>query len=375
MKQAVRPGAARLSTGIMFAAFVATGVGLTLPGAMLPLLLVRWSMNDERAGLLFFLFFIGSMCGAVISRGSLDRSIARGGAAAAIGIAGLALASRISAFPAIFIYGMGLGIVMTSISLLQSRLHPDTRAAQMARLNFTWAVGACFGPWIGLHGSALWGVPHVLYAMATFFALIAALTLLFVERAEANTVSASGWWQQTRGVSILLLIMVPLCTGIESAAGGWLSTYAKRSGQTLGDTISAVTWFWAGMLLSRLIQSHSKIARASTRPLLRFSPWLIVAGLALIITQGSGHMLLVAALLLGLGIGPMYPLMLALALRRSEGGNAIFLAAGMGASFLPLLTGMVSQSTGSLRAGLGVPLAGAALMGCVGLFVARTEAA
>jgi fucose permease len=62
----------------------------------------------------------------------------------------------------------------------------------------------------------------------------------------------------------------------------------------------------------------------------------------------------------------MYPLLLALALRRGEGGNAIFVLAGAGASLLPLLTGLVSGWTGSLRAGLGVPLLGAFVMACLG---------
>jgi hypothetical protein len=38
----------------------------------------------------------------------------------------------------------------------------------------------------------------------------------------------------------------------------------------------------------------------------------------------------------------MYPLLLALALRHGEGRNLIFVIAGAGASFLPLLTGLVS---------------------------------
>jgi fucose permease len=62
----------------------------------------------------------------------------------------------------------------------------------------------------------------------------------------------------------------------------------------------------------------------------------------------------------------MYPLLLALALRHGEGRNLIFVIAGAGASFLPLLTGLVSGWAGSLRAGLGVPLLGALTMACLG---------
>ena len=54
------------------------------------------------------------------------------------------------------------------------------------------------------------------------------------------------------------------------------------------------------------------------------------------------------------------------------------LAAGVGEDsydLLPLLTGLVSGWTGSLRAGLGVPLAGAVVMGCLGLAGWRSESA
>ncbi len=81
----------------------------------------RWHLSDAQAGILFFLFFIGSASGAVLSRGSLPKSIARGCLLVVIGSALLAVASRGAVFLAITVYGLGLGIVMTSISLLQSR--------------------------------------------------------------------------------------------------------------------------------------------------------------------------------------------------------------------------------------------------------------
>ena len=69
--------------------------------------------------------------------------------------------------------------------------------------------------------------------------------------------------------------------------------------------------------------------------------------------------MLAGALLLGLAIGPMYPLLLTIALRQGEAGNVVFVMAGCGASLLPLLTGLVSKWSGSLRIGLGVPLVAA----------------
>jgi MFS transporter, FHS family, glucose/mannose:H+ symporter len=356
--------------GIILAAFLGTGIGAALPGAMLPLLLARWSMTDAQAGALFFFFFVGSASGALLSRGLLSWSIARGCAATALGAVLLALASRPTALLAITVYGVGLGITMTSASLLQSRRYPADRIAQMARLNLAWSIGACLGPSIALRGAAAHSPQAMLYALSAYFLLVAVLVSRWVSNVNAlPAVPAPG---HIAGMPPLLMLLVPLATGIESAAGGWLATYSKRSGETLGVTVGAVTCFWAGMLISRLLQSHRQTS-VPEQWMLLLGPCLMFAALVLVLTSIDGPATLTGALLLGVGVGPMYPLLLALALRHGEGRNVIFVAAGAGASLLPLFTGVVSGWTGSLRAGLGVPLLGALTMACLGWSQSSSE--
>ncbi len=350
-----------------------TGIGLVLPGALLPILLSRWALTDQQAGLLLFLLLGGAMSGALLARWSLPASVARGCAAVAVAAVLLAGASREVAFAAMALYGLGLGIIMTAVSLLVSRMYPEERAARITRLNLVWAIGACMGPWIALHGTATWGPQRVLWTLAFLFGLAGVCVLGTVPHSDAPAANVSSWWRQLRSVSPALLFMVPLATGIESSAGGWLATYSRRSGATLNATIGAATCFWAGLLLSRLIQSHRKVAVRSVWGVFAFAPWLIGAGLTLLIASSEGVPLRIAALLIGFGIGPMYPAVLALVLRRGEGGNAVFVAAGVGASLLPLLTGLVSGGTGSLRLGLGVPLAAAIAMAACGWSVSRVN--
>jgi fucose permease len=80
----------------------------------------------------------------------------------------------------------------------------------------------------------------------------------------------------------------------------------------------------------------------------------------------------VAALAVGFGAGPVYPLLLAMVLRKRE-TRGIFVLAGCGAAALPLMTGAVSGWAHSLAAGLGVPLAAAVVM--MGLGWGRTSRA
>jgi fucose permease len=121
------------------------------------------------------------------------------------------------------------------------------------------------------------------------------------------------------------------------------------------------------MLVSRFIQSHRRIATESALALFVGGPWLMSAALVILLISTGGASMLAGALLLGLAIGPMYPLLLALALRHGEASNIAFVVAGCGASLLPLVTGLVSKWSGSLRIGLGVPLVATVVMGCLGL--------
>ena len=371
----LKPG--RVADVIVYAAFAGTGTGVVLPGTLLSVLLARWALSDQQAGLLFFLFFVGSSIGALLSRGTLSRSIARGCLCIAAGLVALALASRMEVFLAMTLFGGGLGVTMTSVSLLQSRRRPLERTAEMARLNMIWAFGAFLSPTLLLRGAAHWSLQGVLFGVALYFVALSLLAIFLLDSGESsssvqvNPSRLSG----IRALPLLLLVLVPLATGIESSVGGWLEAYSKRSGLMLGATISTVTCFWAGLLVSRLIQSQRSLAVSTQRLVLRVSPWLMSAGLFVVIVRPQGWFILSGALLLGLAIGPVYPLVLSVLLGYGEAGNVMFLAGGIGSSALPLLTGLVSGGTRSLAAGLSVPLAGSVVMGVCAVAYHRQRSA
>ena len=157
----------------LYLAFAATGFSCALPGALMPWLLARWTLKDSQVGLLLGLFFVGGTSGALLSRGSLRWSIFRGAICTSLGAAALPFASGRAANGAMLLFGLGLGITMTSISLLQSRRCTDTRPAEMTRLNLLWAIGACTGPWIILHEGArnAANAKNVLLILAGVFAV------------------------------------------------------------------------------------------------------------------------------------------------------------------------------------------------------------
>ena len=342
----------------------------------MPLLLRRWSMGDARGGVLLFCFFLASTAGALVSRGVVNRSVAKGSLFTAMGAVSLASANSTWGFAAISLYGLGLGMAMTSTSLLISRRFPQERRVEMMRLNLLWAAGACAGPWLILGGRTLRAASatarptYVLLTLAGGFAAWTVWTWLaesagaaeVIDRGPTETAGqlrAEPW--AIFAIPLSLMILVFCATGTENATGGWLAAYAQRLGATAGTTIGAATAFWAGLLGSRLLHSVRAMERISERLVLPATIGLMAAGLAVLVAWPGGIGSIGAAFAVGFGAGPVYPLLIAMILRRSE-ARGLFVVAGAGASALPLLTGAVSGWMHSLSAGLGVPLAAAGVM-------------
>jgi len=359
----------------LYVGFIATGVALTIPGALLPLLLVRWSMNDARGGMLLFSFYAVGSFGSYYARGRMNWSVARGAVLTVLGAICLGWAGRWTAYGAIALYGLGLSLTMTSISLLLSQRFPEQRRLELTRLNLVWAIGAALGPWIALRStrgaatpqaSAVLHGQHVLLGVAIFFAVAAVWSVVMeaspavavTERAAAASKLHEG---KGPGVPWPLLVLIFGATGVDAAAGGWLTSYAQRAGDSLGITIGAATFLWLGALVSRIVHSTKWASRLPERLVLGTSMVAMTVALTLLLAWPAGIVTMVSAAVLGLAAGPVYPLVIAAALRHRE-NSTVFAVAGVGASILPLATGALSNWTHSLRAGLGVPLLAAVVM-------------
>jgi fucose permease len=257
---------------------------------------------------------------------------------------------------------------MTSISLLRSRRCDADCAAEMTRLNLLWAIGACSGPWLVLHDGVRDAVHamHVLLTLAVAFAIFGGWVLAFERDPQTLVRSQRASHRFALPAAPLPLLVLVFCaTGVESSSGGWLATYSQRSGHSLGITIGAPTCFWAGLLVSRLLHSSSRIGRAARSFLLTWNLVAMAGAVAALILFRDPAAMLAAAFVVGFAAGPMYPLLLALVFEHGS-GNMIFVLAGLGAASLPLLTGTLSTAIGSLRAGLVCPEIAAVAMAIAG---------
>jgi fucose permease len=153
-----------------------------------------------------------------------------------------------------------------------------------------------------------------------------------------------------------------MATGLESSAGAWIATYANRLRSGFETPVAAATVFWLGLLAVRALHSMKQVSNFSEPGLLRVSTMVAAVGCVMLLAAQSQTALLIAAFLIGLGVGPVYPLLLSAVLPRVS-GNAIFVVAGLGGTVFPWLTGVLSTHAGSLRIGMIVPAtAGMALL-------------
>lgn len=360
----------------VYTEFAATGIGLTLPGALMPVMLHRWGWSDAQGGWLLFAFFVGSMCGALASRGQMTRSVARGCSLTALGAWWLAAGGPHAAFAAMALFGLGLGVSMTSTSLLVSRRFPDQRRREMTRLNLLWSVGAVIGPVVGLgwHRGMVLDADRervVWLGLGVLFALFAGWFLLGErEPMAAEEIVGSRSMGSFAGIGVALITLVFCQTGVEASVGGWMAAYAARVDHGAHAVVGAATCLWVGALVSRALYSARWAERIPERWIVTWNLVLLVAGLAALLLWQQSTVTMAAAAVVGFAAGPVYPLLLAMVLRKKE-VPWIFAWAGLGSALLPMVTGQVSSAVGSLRAGLGMPLAAATLMVVMGFFLQR----
>ncbi len=367
-----RPGWLQsLSTLFLYLGFAGTGVGMALPGSVLPVLAAHWRLVDRDAGLLFFLAWSGTSVGALLVRPSRSFSLGLGAAILACGALGMAYAGRWGAFVFMPLYGIGLGLTMTAVSLLQAGRHPERRGAELNRLNLVWAVGASLCP--ALAGPALRtnNASGIFSIVAGLFACLAAWAWT-MERDPLRAVPIQApqparshrfRWETFALWPLPLMVAMLFPTGIEASMGAWIAAYVQRSQHAVAVTVTAGSCFWAGLMLSRTLWAILLSHRPWERWVMRKSLLTVVLGAGLLLVSGTPAVILAGIFLVGFGLGPIYPLLLAIALPYSE-NTLIFFVAGVGSAIFPWLTGIVSSSAGSLRVGLIVPSAAAvALLG------------
>ena len=253
---------------VIYLSFAATGMGMALPGAVLPALLAHWSLADRQAGLLFFLGWMGSSIGALMVRPSRSRSIAAGSLLIAAGAVGMGFSSKTGSFVSMTVFGLGLGLTMTATSLLQAARHVDRRGAELNRLNLIWALGASTCPTLAEHSLRVASARAIFCALGLFFVAVSVWAYALerdpdrgVQTAPVPVPWRKGWSLSLWPLPLVIMMLLP--SGIESSMGGWIAAYVQRTHHAIAMTVTAGSLFWIGLMLSRtLVFSIAALHRA-----------------------------------------------------------------------------------------------------------------
>ena len=335
-------------------------------GALLPVLEKMWGLRDDVSGFLFFLQFLGTSLGAVITGANHLRWLMIGYGLLTVSACVLAFAGMPYVFPVFFCFGLGLGTTMTATSLVFADRYPEDCAAQLQRINFAWAVGAMTAPVLF--------VPYL--RMATLSPLFFTFTGLFLalllwvflrERQQMPIIQPVSGTSSTespapRGSLIPLVVLALCAVGIEASLSGWLTTYSHRADPTqVAGAVLAISLFWLGMTFSRLVFSTRLLGIVGDRRVMRWGFMCLAASVVMLIGSHTPATIRVGAILAGLSLGPLYPLVISFMLKFTARGW-IFAVGGAGAAFFPWVTGLISAHFGSLRYGLILPGCTAFLM-------------
>jgi fucose permease len=369
------PPAKGLVTGTIFAHldFVLTGVVMTLLGPLLPLLSVRWGLNDTRAGYLFLAQFVASVVGMLTSGPLVRRygyrvTLLIGLAFMTIGVALLAGADSLLGTISICLFGTGFGITTPAGNLFVGDAKPQSRAASLSLVNSSWGVGAMCGPLINAAVQRVHHTAIFLYVLAASLVLlaIALFQVRFIADQRRRPASSEPVVAGKLNWSLIVLVgaMFFLYVGTENAVGGWLASYAHRISPAATFWATVPAFFYGPMLVGRTL-APLLLRRVREVKVAAAGAVLALMGTATLLSSHSISTIVLGGILAGLGLSAVFPIKVSLlphwfgdSVTRLSG--PMFALGNFGGGALPWLVGTLSTHFSSLRIGFAVPLVGAA---------------
>jgi FHS family glucose/mannose:H+ symporter-like MFS transporter len=378
-------------------AFLPTGILTTLLGPMLPILIARWAMNDTQAGNLFLVQFLAALVGVQLSGALLTRfgfrpAFLSGLLLMAWGAATLYLGSLRLGLTSVAAYGLGLGLIIPTDNLLIAEIGSSSgsglgsgtssgvssKAGAVSLLNFFWGVGAVFCSLMVAWTAAHRLLPFFFGSLALFLVLLAlAMRNLPFPAAATSTgslASSSSWREMAKNPAIWIFAAVFfLYPGAETAVGGWIGSYVSRLGPR-GAAIASMmpAFFWSALTVGRALGT-AFLHHFSERSVLRAGYAAGAAGIVLMLWVPVLAGVIGGALITGLSFATLYPITVARLSHRfgvaaRSIGAVMFSLAAVGPAVIPWMVGVISHATGSLRAGLLLPLGATVILFLIHLF-------
>jgi len=278
----------------------------------------------------------------------------------------------------------------------------SSRASAVSLLNFFWGVGAVFCSLMVAWTAAHKLLPFFLGSVALFLVLLAfamrnlpfpaaatssatpaatpaesspsSSSLTPSPSPSSTSASSPSWRELAKSPAIWIFAAIFfLYPGAETAVGGWIGSYVSRLGSH-GASIASMmpAFFWTALTVGRALGTVF-LRHFSERSVLRAGYGAGAAGIGLMLWAPTLTGVIGGALITGLSFATLYPITVARLSQRfgvaaRSIGAVMFSLAAVGPAVIPWMVGVISHSTGSLRAGLLLPLGATVILFVVHLF-------
>jgi FHS family glucose/mannose:H+ symporter-like MFS transporter len=357
-----------VSFAVLTAAFVLNGMVTTLLGPVLPWLTLKWTLSDAAAGALFTAQFAGGFSGglasgALVARLGDARTLALGYGLMTVGLLTVAAGTYQLAILGVCAAGLGVGFASPTTNLLVARLQQHRAASALGAINFAWGIGAVAWPMVVAAAARAWTPVLALVALGGTILIVTAPILRAAVRqirypgspADPARRVASSASSLSRVRVALFASLITLYTGVESALGGWLPEYVRRLTEGRGPLRWAAvgTVFWAALTAGRgLIAVRLPRHRESAAAVVGLG--MVATSIVLVLRARTEADVLVAAVIGGLGLAPIFPVTVA-ALAAEVPitvAGPVIACGSLGAATIPWVVGVISDYAESLAVGM-----------------------
>lgn len=328
------------------------GAGTTLYGPALPYLAAETNQSVAALGVVFALHWFGFFASTVIANPIARRfEMRRGTMLGCVLVGAGALGLAVLPFPlnlgATLLVGLGAGMLEILLNRLVEWLAVDNPAAALTRLHSTWGLGAVVIPLV-VTGAVQFGLNWraASVGLVIFALLNIALIWRWPEFETDHGSPANGRSLPWRSIGIFVAMFV-VYVGMETAVGGWATTFFAKlgSGPWLGAL--ATSLFFLTFTFARLLLA-SATDRLGYGRAVRLGTGLGAAGLLLTFAP---QLALLGFGLAGVAFSLVFPTMLAWAARRhpeirAQIASLSIASAGLGGVIIPYLIGLGVDSFG-----------------------------
>ena len=246
----------------------------------------------------------------------------------------------------VFIIGAGFSVTEATTSAVLADEFPEASRRHLSFSQVFFSIGALAGPFIA-EGLMKTGTDYrhlFLYCAGAFFLL--AVLFLFTKHQNDKGACTAALSNPIKllGSRIFLLLALGIClyVGIENTIANFADSYYELGLGVPALSAVALSLFWGAMIPSRFLAGFIK---GDIKKVFIALSALVSAAVIAAMFVPDNTVKLVCFALAGFGCGPLWPLMMDTAARRSKGasGSAIGVMmafSGLGGALLPLLAGL-----------------------------------